>query len=94
MHRLTGSSIGFGFPTEAPSEEGVWGRVGPEYAAKGRELQRSDLKMRVENVGTFKVYNRGKFLVSPQRLFLRLQTLLQTCILFAKPTSLPPLRRS
>ncbi len=60
MYQLTGSSIRFGFPTEAPSEEGVRGRVRPEYAADGRELQRSDLKIRAEKRWYIKVYNWDK----------------------------------
>ncbi len=62
MYRLSGNPIRFGFPTEAPSEEGVRGRVGPEYAAPGRELRRSDVKIRAGKCRYIKVYDWGYFL--------------------------------
>ncbi len=38
----------FDYPTEVPAKAGVWGWVKTEYAAKSREEQRSDLKIRVK----------------------------------------------
>ncbi len=48
MYQQSEIPIVSAFRLEAPSEEGVQGRVRPEYAAKGRKLQRSESKTRVE----------------------------------------------
>ncbi len=63
MYQRSEIPIVSAFRLEAPSEEEVWGRVGPEYAAKGRKLQQSESKTRVEKCWYMKVYNWVSFFI-------------------------------